>query len=227
MDQLTCTVIYTVDGSYEPSVPASRINKLPGEPRQENEGEGDAPADNDKAISADAATNTKDVAENADHEGETDSADSADVADAADEKKVVEQAPTDEEEAPVDKDEIPVNDANKPADHPEAAAAVLEPCLTKTKSVTKLNAILKRIMKSRFKTYKHKAKSCCAHGRRDFAWFAAFRAGDGSLTLKLSHDNRYNTRQCNLADAGVRVVDNYLHLKGELLRAAREFAANE
>ena len=182
------------------------------------------------------STNTNEVAENADHEGDTDSADSADVADAADEE-VVEQAPANEEEAPimaapVDKDEIPVNDANKPADHPEAAAAddsssLLEPCLTKTKSVTKLNAILKRIMKSRFKTYKHKAKSCCAHGRRDFAWFAAFRAGDGSLTLKLSHDNRYNTRQCNLADAGVRVVDNYLHLKGELLRAAREFAANE
>ena len=99
-----------------------------------------------------------------------------------------------------------------------------EPQLTTKKSVTKLSSILKRIMKGRFKKYRHKAKACCAHGRHEIPWFATSLSNNGTLKVRLQHDNAYATSQCHLADATVKTVDSYLHLKGELLQEGHRLA---
>lgn len=231
VDQKSCTICYTTDGSFESSVPPSRINK------PVNQADDEAPS-------------TPDDSDEAPEKG---SPPVIKVEPAEDDTALVtdpnndDDADTQELAVMVDKDAIPdceptINDADKqssvmggPAitvDTETTAAAedftnCPEPRLTKKKSITKLNGVLKCIMKGRFKVFKNKAKSCCAHGRRDFPWFVPSERRDGAFILKLTHDNTYDTRNCNLADQGVKVVDEYLRLKGELLQAAHSLAANE
>ena len=52
-------------------------------------------------------------------------------------------------------------------------------------------------------------------------YFARAMGRDGHLQLKFVHDSVQMTNSCNLSSwSSVKGIDDYLHLKGELLREA-------
>ena len=239
VDQKTCTICYTSDGSFENNVLPWRINKPldyeeeEEDEEEEEEEEEDKDDEQEEAPAPPLDSPTKIKSEDTDDQPQDDTPvplddtvpESKDTSDT--EQTVVEVAV---DAAPIN--EVLYNVMSAPLEgvtaltiKPEEDPTLLpEPQLTTKKSVTKLSSILKRIMKGRFKKYRHKAKACCAHGRHEIPWFATSLSNNGTLKVRLQHDNAYATSQCHLADATVKTVDSYLHLKGELLQEGHRLA---
>ena len=104
------------------------------------------------------------------------------------------------------------------------------PRLTQPKSVRALNKAFARIMKERFRTYKHKAKACCRF-RRDLPFFAHRKVvderGETCLSLRLVHETVEMTNGCNLAECDPITCDMYLCLKGRLIDEMRKISHAE
>ena len=47
------------------------------------------------------------------------------------------------------------------------------------------------------------------------------------MTLSLTHDSVYSTKQCYLAHENVKAVDSYLRFGGQLLEEAHRIASEE
>ena len=142
VDQRTCTVRYTADGSFEPNVPPSRINMLTNKPvnQADDDDEGEEPSTHDESV-----------------EGPKEGSPPIINLEPAEDDTAHVRDPTNDDDADtLDKDAIPdcepapaytVDTGPSVSGGAEIDDFLQEPCLRTKKAVHKVNRALKSIMK--------------------------------------------------------------------------------